>query len=55
MSRSLFLKLLSGLIVFGAWEIAGHIPVSYAFPTFLESMAALVAMSVDGSLLQAYW
>ena len=54
MSRSLFLKLLSGLIVFGAWEIAGHIPVSYAFPTFLESMAALVAMSVDGSLLQAY-
>ena len=54
MSRSLFLKLLSGLIVFGAWEIAGHIPVSYAFPTFLESMAALLAMSVDGSLLQAY-
>ena len=54
MSRSLFLKLLSGLIVFGAWEVAGHIPVSYAFPTFVESMAALGAMTVDGSLLQAY-
>ena len=54
MSRSLFLKLLSGVIVFGAWEIAGRIPVSYAFPTFFESMSALAAMSVDGSLLQAY-
>ena len=54
MSRSLFLKLLSGVVVFGAWEIAGRIPVSYAFPTFFESMSALAAMSVDGSLLQAY-
>ena len=54
MSRSLFLKLLSGVIVFGAWEIAGRIPVSYAFPTFFESMAALGAMAVDGSLLAAY-
>lgn len=54
MSRSLFLKLLSGVIVFGSWEIAGRIPVSYAFPTFFESMSALAAMSVDGSLLQAY-
>ena len=54
MSRSLFLKLLSGVVVFGAWEIAGRIPVSYAFPTFFESMSALAVMSVDGSLLQAY-
>ena len=54
MSRSLFLKLLSGVIVFGSWEIAGRIPVSYAFPTFFESMSALAVMSVDGSLLQAY-
>lgn len=54
MSRSLFLKLLSGVIVFGAWEIAGRVPVSYAFPTFFESMSALAAMSIDGSLLQAY-
>ena len=54
MNRSLFLKLLSGVIVFGAWEIAGRVPVSYAFPTFFESMSALAAMSIDGSLLQAY-
>ncbi len=54
MNRSLSLKLLSGVIVFGAWEIAGHIPVSYGFPTFFESMAALVAMAIDGSLFHAY-
>ena len=54
MNRSLSLKLLSGIIVFGAWEIAGHIPVSYGFPTFIESMVALFAMAVDGSLFHAY-
>lgn len=48
------LKLLSALIVFGAWEIAGRIPVSYAFPTFIDSMAALGRMIVDGSIFVAY-
>ncbi len=52
--RSLLLKLLSAAIVFGAWEIAGRIPVSYAFPTFLESMAALARMTFDGSIFVAY-
>ncbi len=52
--RSLLLKMLSGLVVFGAWEIAGRIPVSYAFPTFLESMSALITMTLDGSLFVAY-
>ncbi|MES2666191.1 MAG: ABC transporter permease subunit [Pseudomonadota bacterium] len=52
--RSLLLKLLSATIVFGAWEIAGRIPVSYAFPTFLESMAALARMTFDGSIFVAY-
>lgn len=52
--RSLFLKFLSAFIVFGAWEIAGRIPVSYAFPTFFESMGALFRMTIDGSLFQAY-
>ena len=52
--RSLLLKLLSAVIVFGAWEIAGRIPVSYAFPTFLESMAALARMTFDGSIFVAY-
>ena len=54
MSRSLVLKLLSGVIVFGAWEVAGRIPVSYAFPTFFESMAALVDMTVSGWIFEAY-
>ncbi len=53
-NRPLLLKLLSALLVFGAWEIAGRIPVSYAFPTFFESMAALARMATDGTLFQAY-
>lgn len=54
LSRSLSLKILSAVVVFGAWEIAGRIPVSYAFPTFLESMAALGRMAFDGTLYVAY-
>ncbi|MBD1548926.1 ABC transporter permease [Roseibium aggregatum] len=54
LSRSLYLKILSAVVVFGAWEIAGRIPVSYAFPTFLESMAALGRMAFDGTLYTAY-
>ena len=52
--RSLGLKLLSALVVFGAWQIAGLIPVSYAFPTFTESMAALFRMIANGELFAAY-
>ena len=52
--RSLILKVLSALLVFGAWEIAGRVPISYAFPTFLESMSALARMTFDGSLFVAY-
>ena len=54
MNRSLMLKILSAVILFGAWEIAGRIPVSLAFPTFLESMSALFRMAGDGSLWAAY-
>lgn len=53
-NRSLMLKLLSAAIVFGAWEFAGRIPLSYAFPTFLESMSALARMTFDGSIFVAY-
>lgn len=48
------LKLLSAILVFGGWEFAGRIPVSPAFPTFLETMAALWDMTVDGSMAKAY-
>jgi NitT/TauT family transport system permease protein len=52
--RPLLLKLLSAALVFGAWEIAGRVPISYSFPTFLEAMSALLAMALDGSLFVAY-
>jgi NitT/TauT family transport system permease protein len=52
--RSLYLKVLSALLVFGAWEIAGRIPVSYAFPTFFEAMASLARMTFDGTIFIAY-
>lgn len=53
-NRSLVLKLLSAAIIFGAWEIAGRIPVSYAFPTFLETMGALGRLAAEGTLFTAY-
>lgn len=52
--RSLLLKILSAVIVFGSWEIAGRIPVSYAFPTFFDSMLALVNLTLDGTIFTAY-
>ena len=53
-NRPLFLKLLSGAIMFGAWEIAGRIPVSYAFPTFIDSMGALLRLALEGTLFTAF-
>ena len=53
-NRPLLLKLLSAALVCGAWEIAGRIPISYAFPTFIESMTALLSMIGDGSIFLAY-
>ena len=52
--RALLMKVLSAVMVLGAWEVAGLIPVSFAFPTFFESMDALVAMTIDGRLFAAY-
>lgn len=37
-----------------AWEVAGRVPISYAFPTFLETFYALLRMMADGSLFVAY-
>ena len=53
-NRALYLKLLSAVILFGAWEIAGRVPVSYAFPTFIDSMVALFRMTMDGTIFTAY-
>ena len=54
LNRSIILKLVSALVVFGAWEIAGRVPVSYAFPTFFESMSALVDLTTSGVIFTAY-
>lgn len=48
------LRVLSALIVFGAWEYAGRIPISPAFPTFLETMAALWELMRDGTIFRAF-
>ncbi|MEZ5833700.1 MAG: ABC transporter permease [Dongiaceae bacterium] len=37
-----------------AWEIAGRVPISFAFPTFSATVAAFVEMVADGSMLKAY-
>lgn len=49
------LRLLSIAIVCGAWEYAGRVPISPAFPTFVETMAALLGMVADGTLIRAFW
>jgi len=54
LSRAKILKIVSALILFGAWEIAGRIPVSYAFPTFFDSMKALFEMIGNGMMFEAY-
>ena len=41
-------------MIFGAWEVAGRVPVSFAFPTFLESMAALWVLTIEGTIFTAY-
>jgi len=54
LSAPLAWRVVSVALVCGLWEIAGRIPVSPAFPTFLETMAAFGAMLADGSLPRAY-
>jgi NitT/TauT family transport system permease protein len=47
-------RILSLLIFFSAWEIAGRIPISIAFPTFGETLRALFQMTLDGRMTKAY-
>ncbi|HSI41053.1 MAG TPA: ABC transporter permease [Xanthobacteraceae bacterium] len=47
-------RIASLALFFLAWEIAGRIPISYAFPTFLETLRAFLRMLLDGSLVSAY-
>jgi ABC-type nitrate/sulfonate/bicarbonate transport system permease component len=47
-------RLLSVAIVALAWEIAGRIPISFAFPTFSDTVRGLVGLVVSGELPRAY-
>jgi len=49
------LRLISIAAFFLAWEIAGWVPISPAFPTFSSTIAALVEMIFDGSIFLAYF
>ena len=52
--KPLFWQLVSFALFFGLWEIAGRWPISYAFPPFSQTLAALLGMIADGSLPRAY-
>ncbi|HXV23215.1 MAG TPA: ABC transporter permease [Alphaproteobacteria bacterium] len=50
----LWWRLASIALVCGAWEIAGRIPINYAFPPFSETALAFFRLIADGSLPKAY-
>jgi NitT/TauT family transport system permease protein len=50
----LVLRLVSFSIALALWEYAGGIPLSRAFPTFLETLAGLGSLIADGSLFKAF-
>ncbi len=47
-------QLLSFVLFFGLWELAGRWPISFAFPPFSKTFVALLRMAADGSLTKAY-
>jgi NitT/TauT family transport system permease protein len=51
--RSVGLRALSFALVLGAWEYAGRLPVSIAFPSLSETVAAAIQMVRDGTLPRA--
>ena len=53
--RRSFWVVLSLLVLFTAWEIAGRVPISFAFPTFLDTLAAFFEMVADGSMIRAFF
>ncbi len=53
-ARRLLWRVLSFSLVFGAWEVAGRIPISLAFPPFTATAYAFVAMIFDGTLIAAF-
>ena len=52
--QPIILRLVSVALFAGVWEIAGRIPVSFAFPTFSDTIVAFFGLIADGSLASAY-
>jgi NitT/TauT family transport system permease protein len=52
--QHLLLRLLSLVLVFGVWELAGLKPISVAFPTFTATVKALVRLILDGTMIKAF-
>jgi ABC-type nitrate/sulfonate/bicarbonate transport system permease component len=48
------LRLLSVVLFAAIWEVAGRVPVSFAFPTFSDTLIAFLGLIADGSLPKAY-
>ncbi|MGL4325456.1 MAG: ABC transporter permease [Beijerinckiaceae bacterium] len=55
LTHPLTLRFVSFSIALVLWEYAGRIPLSPAFPTFLETMRGLGEIIADGTLLKAFW
>ena len=53
-SNTTLYRLLSILGLFVLWEIGGLVPISVAFPTFSDTMAALWEMTLDGRITSAF-
>lgn len=53
-AQRLLWRVLSFSLVFGAWEVAGRIPISLAFPPFSATALAFIAMIFDGTLIAAF-
>jgi ABC-type nitrate/sulfonate/bicarbonate transport system permease component len=54
LTHRLTLRVLSAVLLCAAWEFAGRVPISPAFPTFTETMGALGELIADGSLAAAF-
>jgi NitT/TauT family transport system permease protein len=52
--RPFVLRLVSFALFALVWEIAGRIPVSFAFPTFLSTLEAFFGLIFSGELPRAY-
>ncbi|HEY6630606.1 MAG TPA: ABC transporter permease subunit, partial [Rhizobiaceae bacterium] len=48
------LRFLSVVLFAAIWQVAGMIPVSFAFPTFVDTVIAFAGLIADGSLPKAY-